>query len=402
MSAYVIMGREIAENVAVCLRQKGMAETPVLVASKGQGTAALEEAARVPVDVLLLDIDVGPGLGSAVLRYRLARPNTRVVLLAPGRVPGDADVAAVVQAGVYNVVTDLEELGRVLEQPPAQLAAAALWLDPSLAPVASRREQVRERVVERRVAVSQRPVLIVVAGMAPGVGTTTAACTLAGYLTRRGYRTVLVEAGDQPSLGMITEMELDEHTVRWLPNLDVCLDPTPRNLVRARQHAYVVADLGDSPCGDLERVDADLILVVLPQAHRIQRAVAWLRAASLRPGELEGYRYMVLGSKETGGKVISAWQAICSQLMAAQDERVQVSTYLLPFSGGRDEWPPGYRHRNEELDRACGNILAEVLPDTPRKRGIPWFPFKRRTRHSGAEKKSPRQTPGSHCGPKPS
>lgn len=331
MNVYAIVTRDVVQPAAALLRDRGLAEAPVLVAGQGQGAKALEEAVRVPVDVLFLDINAGPGLGSAVLRFRLARPNTRVVLLAPGRVPGDAEVAAVVQAGVYDVVTDLEELGRVLEQAPAQLAAAALWLDPSLAPAASCRQQVRERVVERRVAVSQRPVLIVLAGMAPGVGTTTAACTLAAYLARRGYQTVLVEAGDQPSLGMITEIELDEHPVRWLSNLDVCRDPVPRNLVRARQHSYVVADLGEYPCSKLTQVDADLILLVLPQAHRIQRAVAWLRAASLRPGELEGYRYTVIGSKKTGGKVISAWQAICSQVMALHEERVQLSTYLLPL-----------------------------------------------------------------------
>ncbi|KKM13031.1 hypothetical protein SY88_00210 [Clostridiales bacterium PH28_bin88] len=372
MSAYAIVGREAAQAVAACLRRRGKGEAPLRIAEGGKGALALEEAARVPADLLFLDIDTGPGLGPAVLRYRLARPNVRIVLLAPGRVPGDPEVAGIVQAGVYDVVTDLEELESVMDRPAAKLASAALWLDPSLASGASRREQLRERVVERRVAVSQRPVLIAVAGVAPGVGTTTVACTLAGYLARQGYRTVLVEAGEHPSLGFITEMDLDQNPAGWLPNLDVCADPAPRNLVRARQHAYVVADLGAYPRAELDRLDADLIMVVLPQAHRIQRAVAWLRAGNLPPVAPERVRYVMMGEKEAGRQVAAAWEAICAEMAAIQGEGSNLAVYLLPAGSDKETWPPGYRHRSDELDRACAGILAEVLPDPPGRRGWPW------------------------------
>lgn len=372
MSAYAIVGREIAQAVAACLRQRGMAEAPVWLAGRGQGATALEEAARVPADLLLLDIETGPALGPAVLRYRLARPQTRIVLLAAGKVPGDAEVAAVVQAGVYDVVTDRESLGSVLDRPPADLAAAALWLDPSLAPGTSRREQVRERVIERRVAVSQRPVLLAVAGVAPGVGTTTVACTLAGYLARQGHRTVLVEAGEYPSLGLIADMDLGPDPVGWLPNLEVCADPVPRNLVRVRQHAYVVADLGAYPRAELARLDADLVPVVLPQAHRLQRAVTWLRGANLPPGALAGMRYVVTAAGEAGRRVATAWEALCAEMAAVQGQGAKVDVHLLPVTGHHLTWPPGYRQGGEELARACAGILAEVLPDLPRRRGWPW------------------------------
>ena len=55
--------------------------------------------------------------------------------------------------------------------------------------------QVREKVVERRVALTQRRVLIAVTGCAPGVGATTAAVAIAGYLARLGHRTALAEYG---------------------------------------------------------------------------------------------------------------------------------------------------------------------------------------------------------------
>jgi len=113
------------------------------VQQPAEGAAALEEAGRTPADLLLLD--VAAATGAAVLRYRMARPGTRVVFLAPGRKPGDAVVAQVVQTQVYDVVTDLETLGQTIDH-PADLAAAARWPDPSLAPGA---QQAATCVVER-------------------------------------------------------------------------------------------------------------------------------------------------------------------------------------------------------------------------------------------------------------
>ena len=83
-----------------------LGEAEVRLVEPGEGAGALPAAARIPADPLLLDVAMGPGLGPAVLRYRLARLQTRVVLLALGRSPGDAEVAGVVQAGVYDVVTE--------------------------------------------------------------------------------------------------------------------------------------------------------------------------------------------------------------------------------------------------------------------------------------------------------
>lgn len=376
MSAYAIVGREVAKTVAACLRNRNIAEDPVWIADRGQGATALEEATRVPADLLILDINTGPGLGLAVLRYRLARPRTRVILLAPGKVPGDPEVAGVVQAGVYDVVTDLDGLKAVLDRPQASLAAAALWLDPSLAPGFSSREQVRERIVERRVAVSQRPVLIVVAGVTSGVGTTTVACTLAGYLARRGHRTVLAEAGEQRSLAVIADMDLDNQPAQWLPNLDVCIEPTPRNLVRLRRHAYVVADLGAFPRAELAGVDADQVLVVLPQAHRILRAVAWLKAGKLQPKELYGLRYVVTGEGKSAAKLANTWKEICSKTIPGTEVPTVVN--LLPVNGQGQTWPPGYCKGSGELDRACNELLVDLLPDSPREVKWPWLLFRRR------------------------
>lgn len=377
MSICVIIGREVAQAVTYCLHKIYKTESPVWIAEQGQGPAMLEDAARVPADLLILDVETGPGLGPAVLRYRLARPLTRIILLAQGKLPGDIEVAGVVQAGVYDVVTDLDELENVLDLPQAGLDMAVLWLDPSLATGASSRTQIQERVVERRVAVSQRPVLIAVAGAASGVGTTTVACTLAGYLARYGYRTVLSETGQQPSLAIITEKNLNEQPVQWLPNLDVCIEPMPRNLVRVRQHAYVVADLGAYSCEQLSETDADLSVVVLPQVHRIMRAITWLREGKQKQVGLKGLRYAVTGEKKTTGQVVSMWKNICSELIPGM-ETMPMAVYL-PFGEGEwQEWPPGYGRGSEKMERACRELLADVLPDVSVETKRGWFPFGRK------------------------
>ncbi len=229
----------ILTRATVAVVSPVLGEAEVRLAEPGEGAGALAAAARIPADPLILDVATGPGLGPAVLRYRLARPQTRVVLLALGRSPGDAEVAGVVQAGVYDVLTDAADLAAVLAGPPGDLAAGARWLDPDLTPGGAARAPARERVVERRVAVGTHAVTILVAGLGGGVGTTTLA--FADHTARLGHETALVGIGEYGVLGL-TEPG------RWLPHLDAfpCAAGAG-DVVRARRYPYVVVDAGVAP-----------------------------------------------------------------------------------------------------------------------------------------------------------
>ena len=91
-----------------------------------------------------------------------------------------------VQAGVYDVVTDLDGLKAVPDRPQASLAAAALgWTLPG--PWLLQPGTGAERIVG---AGGGQPasVLIVVAGVTSGVGTTTVAFALAGYWPAGGTK----------------------------------------------------------------------------------------------------------------------------------------------------------------------------------------------------------------------
>ena len=191
MIVQAILTQETAAPVGSVLEARGWAETAsVSVVTAAGGPAALEAAARVPAELLLLDVAVAEP--RARLRYRLARPGTRIVLLAPGRRPGDRAVAAAVQSQVYDVVDDLDRLPQLLDH-PADFAAVARWLDPSLAPDSPGEPRVVERTVieSHPVPVSRRT--CAVASPKGGVGRTTVTVNIAVAAAAMGRSVLLVD-----------------------------------------------------------------------------------------------------------------------------------------------------------------------------------------------------------------
>ena len=377
-----LLTQPAAKDVTEALR--GQPEAPhIAVVQPGGGPIALADAARVPADVLILDAGSGPGLGAAVLRYRILRPTTRIVLLAQGRVPGDAEVAAVVHAGVYDVATDPTDLPAVLASAPAGIEAAARWIDPSLAPEARQGQRVVERVVERRVAVSQRPVVIAVAGIAQGVGTTTLAAAVAGFLARSGHGTAFIEANQAPSLAILSQVRIGE---QWLPNLTVFPNvnlQAAREIEQTRQYPYLVVDLGAPPRSVISEVDADLLLICLTSdVHRWPRVVAWLHqqadtsraqhaddqalTEAIRADQAlpKGARYVLVSPTTADTRDLAqAWEAATERCIPPTSEPL----FPIPIAD-RTAWPAGYRRPDPALDTALGELLAPVLPDGPAPR----------------------------------
>lgn len=121
---------------------------------QGSGNAAqiLNTAARVTTDILVLDLDVAPEVEiiEALHGYRMLRPTTRIILLAPGRSPGDATVAALVNMGIYDIVAALPQadwellVRQALTGPPATYTQAAKWkTDLGLGHIASKAAEER-------------------------------------------------------------------------------------------------------------------------------------------------------------------------------------------------------------------------------------------------------------------
>jgi DNA-binding NarL/FixJ family response regulator len=163
-----------------------------------------QSAARVSADVLILDLDAAPGsdLVAAARHYRIARPDTRVILLAVGREPGDPTVAQLVALGIYDIVAggaeeNLAPLVReVIQKPPASFAQAARWY------VQPEEKNVEQKQKERLV-IERRPlgmVTVAVASAASGIGATHTALMIASFLAQRKNTVALLEACTRPRL----------------------------------------------------------------------------------------------------------------------------------------------------------------------------------------------------------
>ena len=333
---YAILEKNSSDKVIRVLKDRGMDDVPVQLVGKGEGPKVLEEAARIPVDTLILDIEAGHGLGPAVLRYRLKRPDTRIILIAVGKKPGDSDVATVVQAGVYDVVTDIDDLNAVLTQAPANLSAAAKWLDPGLSLEVGEEVSkiiIKEKIIEKKVAMTQRPVLIAVAGTAPGVGTTSVSLSLAAFLAGQKYKTVYIEAGE-PSIEVITGLEVGQVPRPFRSHLDVCRNVDYMDIIRMRKHEYIILDLGAVKHEKLRETDADLMLAVLPPLVRLARARAWMSTKVLFVAEEES--------------VLEAMSCI--------NPAVARNVFILPYK---------YRFPNmgKKNNDYCSKILRTILPE---------------------------------------
>ena len=374
-----ILTRGATQPVSEALRAGGETAATVHTVEAGGGPAALAEAARTPTDTLLLDLGAGP-TASDVARFRLAQPACRVILLALGRRPGDQAVASIsAVAGVFDICDDLAQLGHVLDH-PADLAAALRWRDPSLAPDTPQPQTVREVVRERRVAVSQRPVVLAVAGVCQGVGTTTLACAAAAFLARAGHKTAIVEANPTPSLAILAQVHVGEE---WLPKLTaypgVSLQAV-HEIEQTRAHAYIVTDLGAPPRDVLGQVDADVLILVMPaEVHRWPRTRGWLhqaadaaRAAGAPDREIDaaihadqalpkGAQYVLVSPNASDARdLAAAWEAATERCIPPPQDPL----FPIPIAD-RASFPPGYRRPDPALDEALSTLLAPVLPDAP-------------------------------------
>lgn len=232
----------------------------------------LQSAARVAADALILDLDVAPGpdLLPAVQGYRIARPHTRIIVLASGREPGDPTVAGLVGLGIYDILSASPDtdwgvlVGQALAGPPATYAQAARW---HVIPGLAGGEQVKEKLV-----IQERPagaVTIAVIGAAPGLGCTHTALAISAFLARQGHKVALVEDSQRFALDqylrVVKAAEGNIKGSKRVNGIDIFaylltqdgffsefIDPKPKGFMfdrvlpdlRLGQYDYIIRDLG--------------------------------------------------------------------------------------------------------------------------------------------------------------
>lgn len=331
---WLLMGYRDDDERVQALETAGHTVDTVAEADGG----AWQTAARTQYDGIWMRWAEADHSVRPVVQYRAQRPSTRIIVEIPDDVsPPNPEIGAWVNLGIYDIVGPTTDIQLVIGN-PATIADALRWT--GLQPVGDgddagrgQLKPIEFRTIEKRVAVSARPVLIAVVGTSPGIGTTTRAVAVARHLAGLGHGVALTEsAAAPPALGR-WEDELPKNiTVFARPA------PDPIELVRRREWPYVVVDAG-AIAEWMEIVDwqADLTILVGPgDRHRFGR---WenlaVGAASYTGSPVAG---AVVGGRD-GAKVVEGL-----------DREAGLTAFVVPESG-------------KKASLAMQNLLAPVLPD---------------------------------------
>lgn len=363
-------------------------EGTVRVVEPGDGVAALREGARLPADVLVLDVATGPGLGAALTQWQIARPNCRVMILAAGREPGDPDVGAMVSAGVYDVLQDLAGLEEVLARPKGTIANAVAWLPRGLSPEAAEPKVITRTVVQREVVERERviqtpmashPLVVAVVGLCGGCGATVTAAAVGGWLVHQRQDVILIGRGPAVmAQAMGLKYSGDGYSLRpavATPG-DTPVAALALDAVAARRWAWVVVDAGQ--VGG-ERKDwiwpeavahANITLLIVPAGERrmLEHAPRWpLGVAAAKQARVAvrwhprdgkaGLEYpmrVLLGDGDTQADEWSGQRAL------------PVPDLEGAMQAG---WPLGARIPSVRLDRAARAMLAPHADHLGSRRG---------------------------------
>jgi len=166
-------------------------------------------ASRISSDVLIVELDVFPEreIVSSLQSFRISRPNTRVIVIAPERKPGDEIISSIVGLGIYDIAAEEKDadwngiINNVLLSTPATYSQAARW---HTGQFINDGERSKERLV-----IEERPsgvIVIAVAGAAHGLGCTHTAFSLASFLSRSGYSVAVIEDSQRPVFSYFTNI----------------------------------------------------------------------------------------------------------------------------------------------------------------------------------------------------
>ncbi len=227
-------------------------------------------------------------------RLRVAQPVLPIIIEIPSDwAPPNEDLAQLVGLGIYGIVSESSSFASATSR-NFSYADAAHWQGRSgltweeadaeveAKPKTTIEFRTVEKIVEKKIAASSRPVLIAVVGVAPGVGVTTTSVEVSRTLAAMGYDVALVESSNAPPALSRWESELPSGiTVFASPS------PDPLELVRRREWPYIIVDGGAiQGWSEITPWQADLTVMVGPgDRHRFSR---WEQLVRSIPTEYTG------------------------------------------------------------------------------------------------------------------
>lgn len=232
-----------------------------------------QAAANLTLDVFIIDLDSSSddAVVKGIRRFRL-KNNARILLIAPGRVPGDPTISQLVNLGVWDIIapelpTDEDEDENykarsilIAELIQKQLAMKYVYGNAARWDVAYETEQkeqksydIKEKVIYQENVIFQDrivgTVVIGVGGVGRRTGTTHSTIQLSLFLQKQGYKVACVELLDSsihfpafytlhPEAG--TNKSFSIKGIDFYPNAD--LDKYIH--VISSQYEYVIVDFG--------------------------------------------------------------------------------------------------------------------------------------------------------------
>ncbi|MCR8987665.1 hypothetical protein NW801_21995 [Brevibacillus laterosporus] len=234
----------------------------------------LNAAGRIALTTLIIDLDCGPegaiikGLRSFVIQ----RPKTRIIVIAPGRTPGDVTISNLVKFGIYDIVApikpedDEEEfllipyLVEQIRKESAVYSDAVRW--DIVADYEPQGDKAKTRVkvttneksiIEEKIIYRERLVgttVIAIASSTPGSGSTTAAIQLGVFLSNYSERVAVVELLDErdykPStFAQLTDFKEDELLpLEGNKGVDFAYTKSAFNVLKHKKYDWIVFDVG--------------------------------------------------------------------------------------------------------------------------------------------------------------
>ncbi len=309
--------------------------------------AALKEASRAPVDILWIAYEaLETPDQSAIRRFRVARPETRIIIEIPDDLaPPNDFISAVVGMGVVDIVIHAYSLDEAIARHPTY-ADAARWQggglswDEEAAPVAPAPQ--KERIIERKIASTNRPAIIAIRGILPGSGITLLASVITLWLAGQGWPAAMLELPPDRKPSDLRRFETAAEKLPPGASIYPTGTATLESILSERKAAYIVMDLGVRPQSPSLPLLPDLELIVLPAVTRWEQVPGLTNHLSLRAGADVG----------TPAQRVLWWSGPADP--AVQSE----CWHLLPPPDSA--WPPTL---NPTLSAALGTLLAPVRPD---------------------------------------
>lgn len=231
----------------------------------------LENVSRLPVKILFIDYSLfkdNTKLIQGIRRLRIKKDKIRIVILAQGSLPGDPILSTLVTMGIYDILTDLEDIDKVenvildVIQNPTTYAKAVKWdigteinftTEEHKKAKTKEEIQIKTEITERTVTITKEKIIgtvvIAISGTMNRIGTTHHSISIAKFLSNSQFKVALFELHDSNHFSLIKSAydEIEEYENYFkLSNIDFYPYNDKITVLDLLQHDYnyIVLDLG--------------------------------------------------------------------------------------------------------------------------------------------------------------